>query len=44
VIDRTELILEVFAQRAQTKEARLQIELAKVKHQAPRLKRLAAHN
>lgn len=43
VIDRTELILEVFSQRAQTKEARLQIELAKVKYQAPRLKRLWTH-
>lgn len=43
VIDRTELILEVFAQRAQTKEARLQIELARVKYQAPRLKRLWTH-
>ncbi len=43
VIDRTELILEVFAKRAQTKEARLQIELAKVKYQFPRLKRLWTH-
>lgn len=43
VIDRTELILEVFAQRAQTREARLQIELAKVKYQMPRLKRLWTH-
>lgn len=43
VIDRTEVILEVFAQRAQTKEARLQIELAQVKYQAPRLKRLWTH-
>src|SRR3989304_1989587 len=43
VIDRTELIIEVFAQRAQTKEARLQIELAKVKYQMPRLKRLWTH-
>lgn len=43
VIDRTELILEVFAQRAQTKEARLQIELAQVKYEAPRLKRLWTH-
>lgn len=43
VIDRTELILEVFAQRAQTKEARLQVELAKVKYQFPRLKRLWTH-
>jgi GTPase len=43
VIDRTELILEVFAQRAQTREARLQIELAQVKYQMPRLKRLWTH-
>ncbi len=43
VIDRTELILEVFAQRAQTKEAKLQIELARVKYQFPRLKRLWTH-
>lgn len=43
VIDRTEVILGVFAQRAQTKEARLQIELAQVKYQAPRLKRLWTH-
>jgi GTPase len=43
VIDRTELILDVFAQRAQTKEARLQVELAKVKYQFPRLKRMWTH-
>ena len=43
VIDRTELILEVFAQRAETKEARLQIELAKARYQLPRLKRLWTH-
>lgn len=43
VIDRTETILAVFAQRAHTKEARLQIELAQVKYQAPRLKRLWTH-
>jgi GTP-binding protein HflX len=43
VIDRTEVILAVFAQRAQTKEARLQIELAQVKYQAPRLKRMWTH-
>jgi GTP-binding protein HflX len=43
VIDRTELIIEVFAQRAHTREARLQIELAKVKYQFPRLKRLWTH-
>ncbi len=43
VIDRTELIIEVFAQRAQTREARLQVELAKVQYQLPRLKRLWTH-
>lgn len=43
VIDRTELIIEVFAQRAQTKEARLQVELAKIKYQFPRLRRLWTH-
>ena len=43
VMDRTELILEIFAQRAQTKEARLQIELARTKYEFPRLKRLWSH-
>jgi GTP-binding protein HflX len=43
VMDRTELIIEVFAQRAQTKEARLQIELARQRYQAPRLKRMWTH-
>lgn len=43
VIDRTEIILKVFAQRAQTREARLQIEIAQVRYEAPRLKRLWTH-
>lgn len=43
VADRTEIILRVFDQRAQTKEARLQIELAKIKYQAPRLTKLWSH-
>jgi GTP-binding protein HflX len=43
VIDRTELILEIFAQRAHTKEAALQIELAQIRYQLPRLKRLWTH-
>lgn len=42
-LDRTELILEVFAQRAISREAVLQIELAKIKYQLPRLKRLWTH-
>lgn len=43
VIDRTEVILSVFAMRAQTREARLQIELAHQKYIAPRLKRMWTH-
>jgi GTP-binding protein HflX len=43
VIDRTELILEVFAQRAQTREAKIQIELANFRYQVPRLRRLWTH-
>ncbi|MDP1836307.1 MAG: GTPase HflX [Chlamydiales bacterium] len=43
VMDRTEVILEVFAQRAHSKEARLQVELARIKYQLPRLKRLWTH-
>ncbi|MBS0623126.1 MAG: GTPase HflX [Verrucomicrobia bacterium] len=42
-MDRTELIIEIFAQRAQTKEAKLQIELAKTRYQFPRLKRMWSH-
>ncbi len=37
VIDRTELILDVFAKRAQTKEGKLQVELAQLKYLYPRL-------
>ncbi len=43
VIDRAGLIIEVFAQRAQTKEAKLQIESAKIRYELPRLKRLWTH-
>jgi GTP-binding protein HflX len=37
VIDRTQLILDIFAQRAQTKEGKLQVELAQLKYMLPRL-------
>lgn len=37
VIDRTELILDIFAQRAQTREGKLQVELAQLKYLYPRL-------
>jgi GTP-binding protein HflX len=37
VIDRTELILDIFAQRARTKEGKLQVELAQLTYLLPRL-------
>lgn len=37
VIDRTALILDIFAQRAKTSEGRLQVELAQLKYRMPRL-------
>ncbi len=37
VIDRTQLILDIFAQRAQTNEGKLQVELAQLKYLLPRL-------
>ena len=37
VLDRTALILDIFAQRARTKEGKLQIELAQLQHLLPRL-------
>lgn len=43
VLDRTEVILGVFGKRAQTKEAKIQIALAKKKYELPRLKRLWTH-
>ncbi|MDO5565568.1 MAG: hypothetical protein Q4G59_02845, partial [Planctomycetia bacterium] len=43
VIDRTELILDIFASRAQTHEARLAVELAQLEYSLPRLKRMWTH-
>ncbi len=43
VIDRTELILGIFGQRAQTREAKIQIELATFRYQMPRLRGLWTH-
>lgn len=37
VIDRTQMILDIFARRAQTKEGKLQVELAQLKYLLPRL-------
>ncbi len=43
VLDRTELILEIFRQRAKTKEGRLQVELARLEHLSTRLVRGWTH-
>ena len=37
VIDRTELILEIFSSRARTKQAKLQVQLARLQYELPRL-------
>src|SRR5205814_10131480 len=43
VLDRTEVILEIFAQRAQTNEGKLQVELARLEHWSTRLVRGWTH-
>ncbi len=43
VMDRTELILDIFALRARTAEARMQVELAQLQYMRPRLKRMWTH-
>jgi GTP-binding protein HflX len=43
VMDRSRLILDIFAQHAQTHEGRLQVELAQLEYQLPRLTRLWTH-
>lgn len=43
VIDRTELILDIFASNARTREARLAVELAQLEYSLPRLKRMWTH-
>ena len=42
VIDRTALILDIFAQRAQSAEGKLQVELAQMKYRLPRLQGMGA--
>jgi GTPase len=42
-IDRSELILDIFATRARTLEAKLQVELAQLEYTLPRLKQLWSH-
>jgi GTP-binding protein HflX len=43
VLDRTALILDIFAQRARTREGKLQVELAQMQHLLPRLTRFWTH-
>ncbi|MBB22443.1 MAG: GTPase HflX [Roseibacillus sp.] len=43
VIDREEIILDIFARRAQTREARLQVELARMEYALPRMARMWGH-
>lgn len=43
VIDRSELILDIFATRAKTKQARLQVDLAQLEYTYPRLARMWSH-
>jgi GTP-binding protein HflX len=43
VVDRAELILDIFATRARTSEARMQVELAQLEYTLPRLTRMWTH-
>ncbi|MHC4925291.1 MAG: GTPase HflX, partial [Planctomycetota bacterium] len=43
VMDRAELILDIFATRAQSHEARMQVELAQLEYLLPRLRRMWSH-
>ena len=43
VMDRAELILDIFAVRARTSEAQMQVELAQLEYMLPRLKRMWTH-
>jgi GTPase len=43
VLDRSELILDIFATRAHTKQAKLQVELAQLEYTYPRLTRMWSH-
>lgn len=43
VIDRTELILDIFARRARTRQAKIQVEIAQLTYALPRLRRLWDH-
>ncbi|GAG21161.1 unnamed protein product, partial [marine sediment metagenome] len=43
VVDRSEVILDIFAAHARTRQAKLQVELAQLEYEFPRLKRMWTH-
>ncbi len=43
IVDRSEVIMDIFARRAQTRQARLQVELAQTQYLMPRLRRMWTH-
>jgi GTPase len=43
ILDRSELILDIFASRARTRQAKLQVELAQLEYTAPRLRGMWSH-
>lgn len=43
VLDRTQLILDIFARRARTRQAKLQVELAQLQYELPRFRHLWTH-
>lgn len=43
VIDRSELILDIFARRVQTRQSRIQVEVAQIEYLIPRLRRMWTH-
>ena len=43
VVDRSELILDIFATRAKTRQAKLQVELAQLEYALPRLRKMWTH-
>tara|TARA_A100001015_G_C15040198_1_gene739115 strand:+ start:3423 stop:4670 length:1248 start_codon:yes stop_codon:yes gene_type:complete len=43
ILDRTSLVLDIFSQRARTKEAQIQIELAQLQYIQPRLRKMWTH-
>ena len=43
ILDRTSIVLDIFSQRAQTKEAQIQIELAQLQYIQPRLRKMWTH-